>query len=340
MLTEDPADYGQTVIAGPIRRARPNRVTKLMETILHLGAHRTATSSFQAYLMAHRPYLLENRISYWGPSRTRKGLLTGVADRPRNAYEARRSAGRVQMNLASARRGQNELVLVSDENMMGSARVNYRRGSLYSDAGERMARICHAFQPVRRIILQIRSIDHWWSSAMGSLIPRGEPMPDALSLEAIARHPRSWRHVIADIACACPEAELIVVPFERFGGRPDRVAELALGRNDAPAASSTDFWYNRGPDKTQLCRSLERRGEDVGDFPTGEGRWSPFNDTQTAAMRETYADDLFWLQAGAEGLAKFREEPDPARPEDNLAAGQQQRGHEDERSAEKLARSG
>jgi hypothetical protein len=311
-----------------------------METILHLGAHRTATSSFQAYLQSHRPYLVENRIAYWGPSRTRKGLLAGVAERPRNAYEGRRAAGRVQMNLAGARRGERDFVLVSDENMMGSARVNYRRGSLYSDAGERMARICNAFQPVRRIILQIRSIDLWWMSAMGSLIPRGEPMPDALSIEAIAKHPRSWRHVVADIACACPEAELIVVPFERFGGRPDRVTDLALGRDDAPTVGGADFWYNRGPDITQLRRSLERRGEDVTEFPIGDGRWSPFNETQTAAMRETYADDLFWLKAGAEGLAKFREEPDPARPEDNLAAGPQERGHEDERSAEKLARSG
>jgi len=35
----------------------------------------------------------------------------------------------------------------------------------------------------------------------------------------------------------------------------------------------------------------------------GLGHWQPFTKDQTAALRETYADDLFWLTAGADGLA-------------------------------------
>ena len=46
-------------------------------------------------------------------------------------------------------------------------------------------------------------------------------------------------------------------------------------------------------------------------MPEGDGRWDPFNDLQRATLREIWADDLFWLRAGADGLAQWLEEETP-----------------------------
>ena len=42
------------------------------------GAHRTGSTSFQQYLRAHRAGLEDLGIGFWGPWRTRTGLLDGI----------------------------------------------------------------------------------------------------------------------------------------------------------------------------------------------------------------------------------------------------------------------
>ena len=56
-----------------------------------------------------------------------------------------------------------------------------------------------------------------------------------------------------------------------------------------------------------------RHGASPAALPQQDGRWRPFSPPQMAAMAEAYADDLFWLRAGADGLATLTEETDLAR---------------------------
>jgi hypothetical protein len=66
---------------------------------------------------------------------------------------------------------------------------------------------------------------------------------------------------------------------------------------------------------------LEKRGEDPRPL-IGSGRWLPFNRPQVVTMREAYLDDLFWLHAGADGLASIIEETGADRTGTNPAAAQ------------------
>lgn len=43
-----------------------------MDLILHFGAHRCATSSFQEYMSINSVALKRQGIGYWGPERTRE----------------------------------------------------------------------------------------------------------------------------------------------------------------------------------------------------------------------------------------------------------------------------
>lgn len=309
-----------------------------MDIILHIGAHRTATTSFQFYLRANRDVLTARQLGFWGPWRTRNGLLHGVADRPESEAKARRAVGRVQLAVENARRSGTQRLLVSDENMLGSARRCLRSGMLYPGAGERVARLAQAFGHVRSIHLQLRAQDLWWASVIGYLIPRGEGVPTEAQLATLAASPRSWRDVIMDIACACPEAEITVTPFERFADRPDRLLAMMTGMTALPPAASGHYWRNRRLDLADLRRTLADRDEDPGRLPEGEGRFMPFTDRQRAALREAYADDLFWLEAGAEGLATLKSDADPAQPRAFALAGPRERGHAHERRDRRPAR--
>lgn len=301
-----------------------------MDVILHAGAHRTGTTSFQSYLRAHRERLQGQGIGFWGPWRTRTGLLDSVASRPESAQAAQRAAGRVALNLEGSRRQGVSSLVVTDENMIGALRRSLRSRTLYPGIGERMARLHGAFGGPTRVVLQIRALDDWWASAISWLIPRGEGLPAPDTLEAISQDHRGWRDVITDLACACPGTQILVTEFDTFAARPDRLLAVMTGRSGLPQARPGAFHDNRRPDRDALGEVLTARGL-PGDT------LALFDDRQADRLRETYADDLFWLRAGADGLATLTEDPAPARPRLNLAAAAKLRGSEDDRPARKLA---
>jgi hypothetical protein len=125
----------------------------------------------------------------------------------------------------------------------------------------------------------------------------------------MAMTPRSWRDVITDLACALPGAELLVMPHEIYASLPERKLAVMLGRGDVPRGHARE-WLNRAPDLPELRRAVMRQGGSPATLPPQDGPWRPFSSPQRATMAETYADDLFWLRAGAEGLATLTEETD------------------------------
>ncbi|WP_146590837.1 hypothetical protein [Puniceibacterium confluentis] len=283
-----------------------------MDIILHLGAHRTGSTSFQRYMRASEDRLANLGIGFWGPGRTRNGLFHDVPIRPRSPQIARRAAGRVRLAChATAQRGIAVLV-ISDENMIGTPRNMIAARTLYPQLGERMARFHHAFGGrIRRVSLQIRSLDTYWASLLAYALPRGNPLPDGDTLRLMAQAQRSWRAVITDLACALPGVEIVVTPFERFADRPDRLLAQMSRTPFLPAAQPGEYWFNRSPDLAALRGVLADRGENPDRLPRLPGRWQPFTAGQTGLLRETYSDDLYWLRAGADGLARYIEETEP-----------------------------
>ena len=288
------------------------RAGRNMDVILHLGAHRTGSTTFQSYMQRVNSELSSQRIGYWGPQRTRQGLFAGLLPAPRRNLGRSahtRAEGRGQMHLArSAQNGLRTLV-VSDENMIGSVRQNLRAHTLYPAIGERMARFARAFDGrITRIVLSIRANDLYWASAVSYGVSRGHRMLQPKGFEQIATSHRTWRGVITDLSCALPGTEIRVLPFERFQGCPD--ATLAASINAVAPQNTNVEWLNRAPDAQTLRNILTERRETSGLRVLGIGRWLPFNDIQRAILREAYADDMHWLISGADGLARLTEDTD------------------------------
>jgi hypothetical protein len=252
---------------------------------------------------------------------------------------AMRSSGRVRMHLQwAARRALTHLV-VSDENMLGTARHNLRTCQLYPAVGERMARVHAAFGgQIARVIVSPRSQDHWWASAAAMTVGRGHPVPSTRRLDEIAADTRGWRDVITDLACALPDVAIDVMPFEQHMGRPHDILSQAIDRTTP--ADSQKHWLNRAPDLAVLRHRMEEQGGDPDVFPKGQGRWQPFGPEQTTQMREAYSDDMHWLISGADGLATLI--PDPTRTQTGISlhAGVLTEGLGHDIGQEKLARPG
>ncbi|WP_299730054.1 hypothetical protein [uncultured Tateyamaria sp.] len=284
-----------------------------MKVILHIGAHRTATTSLQSYIRRHAVELRGDGVGFWGPVRTRKGLFAGIQPTPGlGLAAARRARGRILLQMKKAQNNGVKTLVVSEENMIGSVRLNLRKGRLYPDVGERMSRyICAFDQRVDKVVISVRGLDHYWASAIAYGVGRGHPLLDADRCAAISQHMRTWRDVIADVSCAAPLAQIEVIPFEVSAGRPDLMLSACTG-HVAPR-DATPEWLNRSPNARQLRALLAERGEDPRDVPNTPDRWSPFDATGRAALRESYADDMHWLVAGADGLATLTEELDQTR---------------------------
>lgn len=290
------------------------RTGRNMDVILHLGSHRTGSTTFQSYMRRSSSELSQRGIGYWGPQRTRQGLFSGLMPAPRLNFGHKaqtRAEGRVQIQLAnSAKNGVRKLV-VSDENMIGSVRHNLRKRALYPAIGERLARYACAFDGrVNRVILNIRAQDLYWSSAMAFGVARGHRMLPSEGFEDLVVSRRTWRDVITDLSCALPDTEICVLPFERYQGRPDVMLATCT---DERAPNNTDAdWLNRAPNVNALRKILAERGEVSGlrilGTDLGGSRWVPFDDEQRASLREAYADDLHWLISGADGLATLTQD--------------------------------
>ncbi|MBR9763900.1 MAG: hypothetical protein GYB53_10345 [Rhodobacteraceae bacterium] len=282
-----------------------------MDVILHIGAHRTATTSFQGYLRANAPALAGLGVGFWGPRRTRGGVLAGVIPGPGPLSPARqfdRARGRIALNLAKAGDRRVRQLLVSDENILGSPRGNLRRERLYPDAGPRVAAFARAFEgQLGRIVISVRGQESYWTSVLCFALARGHALPHPATLDRLVTQPRGWREVIEDLAEAAPGVEILVMPHERYAGLPERRLARMLGdAPDLPQAHAR-HWLNRSPDLAALRNLLAERGE--GGLPAGPGPWRPFDHAQRAALNELYQDDMFWLSAGASGLARLA--PDP-----------------------------
>ncbi|QBF32850.1 hypothetical protein CFI11_16720 [Thalassococcus sp. S3] len=279
-----------------------------MDVILHIGAHRCATTTFQSYMRANSVTLTERGIGFWGPWRTRDGLFRGLQPGPlvpTGRDHHRRALGRIRLRCAKSRSDGVRHLVISDENMAGTMRENMRLGALYSGIGERMARYAEAFDgQIGKVVLNIRCLERFWSSTFGYGIMRGNGVARPGLLRRVTESPRSWRDVISDVACAIPGVQITVLPFETYAGRPEAQLAIATGA-DTPLRHAR-IWLNQTPHLPVL---REHAGPDAVLLPQGTGRWRPFDPQQVAALRERYADDLLWLAAGADGLAMLAQDP-------------------------------
>lgn len=290
-----------------------------MKVILHIGAHRCATRSFQSYMSRKSDHLAQYGLAFIGPERTRSGLLHGI--QPGAVALAgrdlmRRARGRIALQLSSLREAGTSALVISDAQMLGDLDQSLSLGQLYPGAGEQLARLDHAFGgTVTDVMLTIRSPETFWASAVTRRLEQSLRLANAPLLARIAESPRSWRDVIQDLYCAMPGARIRVFAHEVFASQPHAQLSAVTGVACPALRGSGSFRLNS-------CAKLPELRADLpaalaAQLPEGEGRWMPFDAAQAAALREQYYDDMMWLIGGADGLAELVEDPHKAGARDH-----------------------
>ncbi len=288
----------------------------IVDVILHIGAHRTGTTTLQTYLQKNACKLRKNRIEFWGPKRTRSGLFSGLVKPPEKLsndalLRGKRSSGVIQMEMDRLAMDGVKTLIVSEENMIGVMKNNLRKSRLYPDAAERIERFAPAFElRCRRIVLSIRSYDKYWASVLAYCVERGWKMPDMAVLDRLVIQPNRWRDVVKSVAKSFPDAEILVLPFERLMGQPDRQFALLRGNVDVQPFMAHQEWHNASAGCEKLRNVLFDRGDDVAaqSLPDNNQRWQPFNDDHITAFQQQYQEDLDWLADGADGIATLYNE--------------------------------
>lgn len=288
-----------------------------MDIHLHLGAHRTGSTTFQYFLRKNREVLARNKIATYFPNETRAGMLKGIMGNPlsdprRRRRDAASAIPEFRKFLKSLEAEGYEHLILSEENLLGSVRRNYHRGLIYPNATGQLRFLARALQDQDvRILLTMRSYDTYWSSALNYVVRWGEKVPSATKIDSIAKTPRTWRQVSQGIFNAFPDAAFKARPYEIFGGRPLSQLETLLGDTPPSGLSTNIRWHHRTQGLDELRKHLQSRGDldSVRSLP-GKGEfWFPFNKKQTTDMREVYRDDLRWAQ-GQSGPNIFTAIPD------------------------------
>lgn len=212
-----------------------------MEIVLHIGAHRTATTSFQAYMRANAPVLAQGGVAFWGPLRTRNGLFSGLWGpvHPSPKAGVARVAGRVGLALARVENSGARVLVISDENILGQPCALLRDGRAYPHAVARAGALQRAFDGrIGAVVLGVRSPDTWWPSLVAMTAGRGHPMPDAQAWARMAAGSLDWAALAQALhrAMGCPVG---LLAHELCANAPDqRLAAMLSMRPNAGAAAA------------------------------------------------------------------------------------------------------
>ena len=278
-----------------------------MELALHIGAHRTGTTSLQQGLRKAAEALAAAGVTVWGPDQMR---VPGRHHHARNLRragtdpEAARAAAGARAEVAAAQaalmRGGCKRLVVTEENLLGTMEGNLASAALYPHAASNLAAARDLLGRVPgEVVLAVRDYAGYWTSAYAQCVLMREMPPfDAPALTAA---PRGWPEVVADVAAVFPEAWLTVLLYGP--GCAAEVLEALLpgglaGAVRLPARASNAALSARGLRKFAALRRrtgpfdpARRRATVTEMRKIGGPPFQPFNARDVRLLAARFEDD-------------------------------------------------
>ena len=235
-----------------------------MEIVLHLGAHKTASTYIQQTLSANAELIASHDI----------GLVLPKAYRDRAAEMAtpRRLFHRGASHAASAFKsfvdeaqaaGQSRLT-ISEENLLGTLDSVLFGSGFYDRAGASLRKIVNGAtdRPVKALI-SVRSYADYFASAWAQALRNGPYVPfdeglktRLMSLEA------NWAVLVEDIADALPRgSELVIWQYEHLKFVEDQIFRNLVGKAFSERFISLDIRPLAGPSQKAIDTLDEMNAE-------------------------------------------------------------------------------
>ncbi|MCF6272329.1 MAG: hypothetical protein L3J37_03925 [Rhodobacteraceae bacterium] len=239
----------------------------MQDIILHLGAHRTASTYVQGVLAKNSARL--GAAGFASPSQesTRASLTAAISSRFSRQLLTGGFAGFIHDN---AMEGARTLIL-SDENFLGFLNDIFSHHAFYPDTGPRLKRLANLLPaPPVKVVFALRPYTTFFPSAYSRWISPGRPVmarDEAASI--ILGLVRGWPDLIADISAAFPDSELVLAEYHSDAGFGLSQLHSLLGSLADELDFTTGYRWNRGMSAYQTHRFEEAltHGHHKGDSP-------------------------------------------------------------------------
>ena len=292
-----------------------------MELIVHLGVHRTGSTSFQASLSNNRGILQAEGIALWTPQVLRQMagfsktvMMVRGGQAPALKTMLARECDQLQAD------GMRQL-LISEENIIGTMEANLRRASLYPDAAERLQAYAEILPASpKRIAIGVRNLTDYWVSVYGYILNSAKAVPQPFDkLAPRLAQAGGWLPLIEAIRHAFPNTEIVVWPMEERAHQPLKSACEVMGRSTGHAGlRGKKIFRNKGlqPELFGMAHALRAQTPSLTDKALHDeltkalDAHAPdvvapqmvfFNPAQRAALGAQYAADLAQLAQGHAG---------------------------------------
>lgn len=198
-----------------------------MHIILHIGAHKTASTHLQMAMARARDALQGQGVVYFGPDELRRRGL-GVPEYLSAATDDPDHAGRIRAALAVP----GSRLVLSDENLLGNAHnaEMIRTARLYDRAGARLERLAPLLPPGQvALALGIRNPAGFLTSAYAQRLMSGRMQSYADYTQGLDPARLRWVDLIERLQAALPGAACHVWRYEDYPANAPRVLQTLLG---------------------------------------------------------------------------------------------------------------
>lgn len=274
---------------------------------VHLGAHRTGTSSFQMMLAENRDLLAQSGydIAYPGRDDIPHGDLRLRLPQPRNSGKWREKflpgATKELARFASA---DSHAMILSEENIPGKM-IHFPNGQFYPAAEKRLQVLAEAAQaPVLRAVLVVRDYTGLFISAWRKRAEDNPSPPFDEGRQNMLRMDRGWPDLVRLVFKHLRVQELVVIDYARRGRSVDiagmLVPELAAVPLVEPARrmnhSATDAAMVELQKRYHAGEKLERGAwqQIIAEHRDDKASYgvSEFSKRQTRILDGRYQEDL------------------------------------------------
>ena len=233
-------------------------MAKSPDVILHIGAHKTATTHLQMALQSARPALSAQGVAFYGPTQLRKDgqFLPERLGLPFAKVQSSVDAKAEWQSMV----GDAKRVVLSEENFVG---VLNRKGAqlvtpLYSNAVERIAALASVTAPEGiDVFLSIRAPATFLNSAYSQiLMSGGQVRPEIFK----AKNPLptvDWVKYINRLTHIQSLRSLTVWPYEDYAAHFLKIVSLMVGSGPAKSVNWESEWAHRSLSARAVAEIME-----------------------------------------------------------------------------------
>lgn len=277
------------------------------QVFLHVGAHRTGTSSFQLCLAANRAVLQGRGFDLAYPARDGQpgGELALRLPRPNHGiHRVSRFAADLAQHLSELSPDPGRGLILSDENVPGMMRQFYD-GQFYPAAEARLAVLAQALDgPPRHVLLVVREYAKLYASAYRKR-SEDNPVPDFATLAPrFLTMDRGWPELVQLLRDRLRPVRLTVLPYGARGESRDLLRRLVPDLTGVDLAEPTHVLNQSATDAALLALQaryragevLRRRAWQAVIAAHAEDRaprgYAVFGDESARVLADRYATDL------------------------------------------------